>query len=290
MATERFTRCPHCASVYRVQPAQLQQAQGWLRCAQCHQTFDATGGVVAWRAPVEAATQAPASERLDLESLLQVEDKGALVGGARTASRDGPVEPVLNDELLAFEQALASFPVPRPAVPQDLVPAEDWAPEGDDHAPAVAKAPRRVSPWVLLLLGALFVQAIWATRAQWAVHWPVWGQWAQTACDRLGCAWWPWREPRVLALEHADLSRTDVAYRLQWVLHNQAAWPVAMPALELTLLDRYEQVVLRRVLWPADLQAAPRVLAPQAHWSGELRWQVPGDVQVSSYRMGVFYP
>ncbi|MBM3387096.1 MAG: DUF3426 domain-containing protein [Betaproteobacteria bacterium] len=281
MATERFTRCPHCASVYRVQSAQLQQAQGWLRCAQCHQPFDATAGVVVCNT-LDTQMPVTASERIDLRSLLQVEDTP--VGEGRPASPDVPGAPALNEALVSFEQALASFPVPKPGAAQDVVPDENTA-----HAQT--RTTRRVlKPWVLLLVLALLVQTIWATRAQWAVHWPIWGQWAQSACDRLGCAWWPWREPRVLSLEHAHLSRADGAYRLQWVLHNQAAWPVSLPALELTLLDRYEQVLLRRVLLPTDLQAAPSVLAPQALWSAELRWQLPGDLQVSAYRMGVFYP
>ena len=43
MHADPVTRCPHCQAVYRVTLAQLAQAQGWLRCAQCRAPFDGTG-------------------------------------------------------------------------------------------------------------------------------------------------------------------------------------------------------------------------------------------------------
>lgn len=282
MAADRYTRCPRCASVFRVLPEQLQQAQGWLRCGHCRHSFDATGLVVVMGAAEDA--QMAHAERLELESLLRVEDKGP----PPTSLNAVPVAaaaPAFSEDLLTFEQALASFPGPTTPV---LALTQDEACEDDV---ASVPAARRVSlGWATVgLLVLLLAQAVWATRAQWAVHWPLGGQWAQAACERLGCAWLPWHEPRVLTLEHAHLSRDGADHHLQWVLHNQAAWPAAMPSLELTLVDAHEQVVLRRVLSPAD-QQGPAVLPPLAHWSGALRWLVPADVPVAGYHLLAFYP
>lgn len=36
------TRCPHCATTFRVVADQLRIGQGWVRCGQCKQVFDAT--------------------------------------------------------------------------------------------------------------------------------------------------------------------------------------------------------------------------------------------------------
>lgn len=284
MAAERYTRCPQCASVYRVLPWQLQQAQGCLRCGHCQHAFDATGRVVLM-GPDDAAQSASAAERLDLESLLHVEDKGAS-STSPSAAPAAALAPAFSADLLAFEQALASFPMPQAPV---LAPVQGGAAE-DDDAPERAAHRTPLASWaVACLLVLLLAQTVWATRAQWVVHWPTVGQWAQAACDRLGCAWWPWHEPRVLTLEHAHLSRIGADHELQWVVHNQAAWPAAMPSLELTLVDVHEQVVLRRVFSPTD-QQGPKVLAPLAHWSGALHWRVPADVPVAGYRLRLFYP
>jgi len=36
-----FTRCPHCDTVFRVTPQQLQVSSGQVRCGRCEQVFDA---------------------------------------------------------------------------------------------------------------------------------------------------------------------------------------------------------------------------------------------------------
>ena len=41
----RITRCPSCTTVYQLEDAHLQIAQGWLRCGACNHVFDSTGFV-----------------------------------------------------------------------------------------------------------------------------------------------------------------------------------------------------------------------------------------------------
>ena len=36
-----FTRCPHCDTVFRVTPQQLQVSSGQVRCGRCQEVFDA---------------------------------------------------------------------------------------------------------------------------------------------------------------------------------------------------------------------------------------------------------
>ena len=42
MADPKFTRCPGCATVFRVTPAQLALREGQVRCGHCRAVFDAT--------------------------------------------------------------------------------------------------------------------------------------------------------------------------------------------------------------------------------------------------------
>src|SRR6476659_10719898 len=41
MADQKFTRCPGCATVFRVTPAQLALRDGQVRCGHCRAVFDA---------------------------------------------------------------------------------------------------------------------------------------------------------------------------------------------------------------------------------------------------------
>jgi len=44
-----YTRCPHCATVYRVTPQQLQASSGQVRCGRCQAQFDAFASLTSER-------------------------------------------------------------------------------------------------------------------------------------------------------------------------------------------------------------------------------------------------
>lgn len=276
MGTEHLTRCPHCASVFRLRPEQLPQARGWLRCGQCQQAFDANDRVLNWQ-PVGSPAAAVPEERLDLEALLRSEDPSVQPRSTPTPSPS----PALSEGVLDFEQALASFARPQPVWPTDgAVPV----------VPTRAAVTRASRWWLALLLVLLLTQAAWTSRALWAPHWPALGHGVQAACERLACVLLPWREPRVLAIAHAHLARTDGGHALQWVLDNRVAWPLHTPSVELTLLDASEQVLVRRVWSPAEAHLPP-VLAPQQQLLAQLAWAWPDDAPtVAAYRLIAFYP
>jgi len=37
-----ITRCPACETLFKVVPDQLRISQGWVRCGQCGEIFDAS--------------------------------------------------------------------------------------------------------------------------------------------------------------------------------------------------------------------------------------------------------
>lgn len=53
-----YTRCPHCDTVYRVTPQQLQASSGQVRCGRCRTQFDAFSTLTS---SLPAATDAPAT-------------------------------------------------------------------------------------------------------------------------------------------------------------------------------------------------------------------------------------
>lgn len=68
----QITRCPFCGTRFRVVADQLRISDGWVRCGQCHQIFDASAQLVPARAqalwpnmvPAADAHQRPAGARL----------------------------------------------------------------------------------------------------------------------------------------------------------------------------------------------------------------------------------
>ncbi len=58
-----IARCPACATLFRVVPDQLKISDGWVRCGQCSEVFDAMVNMqVAGSAPIPAPTPIAVSE------------------------------------------------------------------------------------------------------------------------------------------------------------------------------------------------------------------------------------
>lgn len=183
--------------------------------------------------------------------------------------------------------------------------AEEAAQAAPPAEPGFVKAARRNAFWrrpvvrgvlvlaVVALLLALALQVAVQRRDTIAAQYPPARPWLETLCQPLHCTL---QAPRHIAAVVIDSSsfikaRNDAsAYQLRMSLKNTAQMTVATPALELTLTDAQDQVVLRRVLLPEEL-AAPAELAPGLVWGGALSLQViQGAAQVAGYRLLAFYP
>jgi hypothetical protein len=73
------------------------------------------------------------------------------------------------------------------------------------------------------------------------------------------------------------------------MLRNRAAWPLAVPALDLTLTDTQGAVIARRVVRPAELSITQASVPPAA----ELAMQgtlAAAERPVSGYTIEIFYP
>ncbi|MBJ9623659.1 zinc-ribbon and DUF3426 domain-containing protein [Burkholderia multivorans] len=108
------TRCPHCETVFRLQPEQLSLHQGLVRCGHCRQVFNAAQSLVPEHAQPPAS---PASEPTPVEpkpsdaappaNLHDIDDAG------NAAHADAPPR--------LFADA-----------PRDVPPSADYKPEGWD--------------------------------------------------------------------------------------------------------------------------------------------------------------
>jgi hypothetical protein len=112
-------------------------------------------------------------------------------------------------------------------------------------------------------------------------------------CAPLGCQVEPLRWVQALSIDSTTLARRgNGRYALEVVLRNASVFELAMPALELSLTDVRDQLLLRRVMLPAELTAAPATVP--ASNTLTLRVEVliddPVGEALAGYRTLVFYP
>ena len=276
MPEEKYTRCPGCATVFRVTAEQLELRAGQVRCGHCKTVFDGVARQI-------LLLSAPDPEKVAQE----IDD--AVLGPPTVTSRNAH----------ALE-------------PPHRIPAEpSGSPAGDDVtnvygdrvAAAADRKPRRAkvvaySVAIVLLLSLIAAQAIFHFRDAIAAYWPAARPALVRMCDVAGCAIRPLRDGAMsyLSIEASDL-QADPAHRglliLTATLRNRAGWSVSYPYLELTLTDAQERVVVRRVLAPVDYAGGtadlPRGIGP----NGEVALKVFIDASATAqagYRLYMFYP
>ncbi len=116
-------------------------------------------------------------------------------------------------------------------------------------------------------------------------------------CQYTGCELAALRQISDIVIEGAAFAREKSGsndYRLSFTLRNGATVPLAMPAVELSLLDTQERAVVRRVLMPADY-GAPSVLAARSDRAASLPLTLSASEAaalppIAGYRVEAFYP
>jgi predicted Zn finger-like uncharacterized protein len=272
-----YTRCPHCDTVFRVTPQQLQAFSGQVRCGRCQQVFDAFSTL---SAQLPAGTTAPAEA---------------------VAPRPGPIlrPPVDGNQ---GEPAHGGTPAAAaPAVPSaGRAAPPELALTLPDGLLSDARPTRRPLPG--LTAGVLALAALAAVQASWLFATPL-ANWLPAArpalegmCDRLGCTVALPRLPDQLFIEASELQLLDAAHPnyvlLSATVRNRSALAQAFPLLELTLTGASNQTVARRVFSPEDYLERgvdhARGLAANQEISVRLYLNT-GEVRAAGYRLYLFF-
>jgi predicted Zn finger-like uncharacterized protein len=153
----------------------------------------------------------------------------------------------------------------------------------------------RSALWVASLLLALGLVAQYAVykRDHLAARFPAATPMLETLCLPAGCKIGPVRQIESVVIDSSNLvRRLGNFYSFDFVLKNSAGTPVAVPALELSLTDTRDAVIVRRVFLPGELPGAPQLLPAQGSLSLSLRLSIAeqGVSAMSGYRALVFYP
>ncbi len=128
-------------------------------------------------------------------------------------------------------------------------------PKSTESSPAV-----RAALWVAcaVLAPVLLLQLALLFRSSLIVHFPDLQPTLAALCAPLDCsAQWPMR-PELLAVVSSDLQAVPGTSAMEFdaVIRNRAEFPMALPAIELTLTDSLNHPLARKVFTPTDYLAA----------------------------------
>lgn len=164
-----------------------------------------------------------------------------------------------------------------------------------------ARTPSRVL-WYLVgsllcvaLVVVLIAQLAWWRREAVMVYWPDSQPIFARVCEKLGCQLSPPRDIDGLRIEVPDLRQVDGPHHLELrvPLRNRYGLALAYPAIELTLSDEKNNVVVRRILWPQDYVPPGTTIAAglPAHATQTMIVRLEsGNAVATNFRVQIFYP
>ncbi len=164
-----------------------------------------------------------------------------------------------------------------------------------DNLGAFSAEPARRAVWpfvvvAILLLVGLIWQLSYFFRTEVVLRYPDAASLFQLAGVDIPLP----RHAELVSIETSDLQSDNARglFVLQATLKNRADYPLAWPALELTLTDTNDAAVSRGVMYAADyLPAGTTQAAFPANGEIAVRlWIEAKDIGASGYRLYIFYP
>ena len=148
-----LSRCPACATVFRVDTVQLRAREGRVRCGRCHTVFDAVDAMVDVPLPKSADTPAPAAADLapppvatEIENAAPVADEPEHSHATLTFAAEPDIELLTDDPAAVTTDRLDldvgsadTSPSPQPGDSMEALverTTDYWQTRVDDTAPA----------------------------------------------------------------------------------------------------------------------------------------------------------
>jgi predicted Zn finger-like uncharacterized protein len=321
----QITECPACSTLFKVAPDQLRVSDGWVRCGQCDEVFDANANIRADLPMTDVMIEPSSEEHAKTEYLaLETEpepDADEVDSIQVEPLEDFPIEGTaeqFNDPFLdKSPKELSDFSAAVAAASYQEDSSESterrymqmFAPQPAEQADPKLSFMRPVSNpsrWhrrgvrgvhalcsvLLLLLAAL--QVIVHERDRLAVMLPEYRSEISQLCASLGFDIRPLRQIESVVIDSSAFAKVrNEVYRLNFVLKNTASMALATPSLELTLTDMQDQTLVRKVFTPSDFGAVPEAMGAGSELNVSLPVSVRAPVaveRVSGYRLLAFYP
>ncbi|NYE61855.1 hypothetical protein FHW58_003062 [Duganella sp. 1224] len=266
-------------------------------------------------AETEATTPAAAIHSIDddLASFSAADDDAPPVSAAPPAAtrsvRDDELDEVDEEALVQLSSAGMSQAQSASAHAYLRASSAEESPAHEDHAepeePGFVKRDRQRQKYgkaatiamglgSVLLVAALFGQAITTFRNTLAAAMPPLKPALSAACNALGCKIELPTQIDDLTIEQGELQTlSDTAFSFTTLLRNQSKTAQAWPSIELTLDDANDKRILRRVFTPRDYLGADvaqdKGFAPHTEQAVKLYFELH-DLKASGYHIAVFYP
>lgn len=314
--------------MFKVVPDQLRVSDGWVRCGQCDEVFDAN---VHMQSGVQISEDpAPLRKAVWSVSLPEqafdeaVEEKPIITPTPDTAEPE--FEEASADLDATFDSEVHHTSEPRQEDGTDA----DAAFNGEELLAASAESVDRQTDAQEINVGldaprlsfmqAPFVPSVWSKplvrtglaalciflsvvlllqvlvqeRDRIAAIAPGTKVFLVSLCAVWGCEISPLRQIDSVVIDSSSFVkvRADV-YRLNFTLKNTARIDVATPSVELSLTDMKDQPAIRRVIVASDFSSRQELIGPEAELSASLPISVklPGETErISGYRLLAFYP
>jgi predicted Zn finger-like uncharacterized protein len=291
--------------MFKVVPDQLRLSQGWVRCGQCDEVFDANAHMymdpLAPASEADGDTEGPstlatADSRIDADDAqphqnAPAPDEGAAQPPLPAIAEEPPELAELADAAAQQVTDVAS----RDVEPADLAGKLSFM-RGRRPHPVWGRPLVRagLALLTLVLVLALVLQVAVQERDRIAAYQPDARIALESLCNALDCTVQPLRQIESVVIDSSSFARVRAdTHRLHATLRNNAAVEVAMPSLELTLTDMQERVLVRRVLQPQEWGSTQVAMAAGAEVTVSLPVNLKflGNAERNSgYRLLAFYP
>ncbi|TCP11032.1 putative Zn finger-like uncharacterized protein [Crenobacter luteus] len=263
----------------------------------------------AMAAPADAASEA--GERNDDLDVFERALKEAMNGGRREPSatrietladagdeRRAPVETASAAEHPEHPEPAEAPEAPLPlAAPEPAAARDDDAEEDDEPGPSRALLMTLIFALLsLLALLLLLGQLVYFNRTRIAAEVPELRPTLEAACRPLGCSVPLPGDAEAIRTEWSELSFVPEHAHLVQVsatLKNHAPYPQAFPAMELTLKDDDDQVLVRRNFAASDYLKPDDFKAGYLPGNGEVKVTMKldtGKLKPQGYSLLWFYP
>ena len=279
------TRCPNCATAFRVTAQHLQAHGGDVRCGHCAHVFNGFTTLTTVQEPEADDSSNTLGARTDVLPAPGLSDQTVLPSTL-------PHEITTSDVASATISAITQEPAAE---------VSDTASAMLEHYPYDSVQPcKSQRSWgfaSLFLLLLLTGQAAYFYRTEISVLAPDTRPYLEQYCELLRCTIPPLQQAELLSIESSDL-RADPAQDagvviLTATVRNYASFPQAYPVLELTLTDIQDQPLASRIFTPGEYLGGDvnpaQTIAP-AHEVDIRLHLASSDLNAAGYRLFLLYP
>lgn len=304
---DHITRCPNCATSFRVTDEQLAAHQGKVRCGRCAFVFHAQASLRTIASEIDSAPAATDSDPAEFVTQPPSLKDAPPLADSDTAQDETIANPAPNPRPISEDIAQQEEPdalmetaedTPEQAASRQASGYHPIALPEDEALFAPLPKPRHIGLWrfaTMLAVAALCLQILFAYRLTIAMEFPALQPRLVRLCLKLGCEMPLPRQAEHLRLEWSELTFLPdhpTLIQLSATLRNLAQYEQSLPLLELTLTDNQERIVARRVFRPGEYLSSSeknrRSLPAQDEMHAFLQLDT-GELKSTGYSLYWFY-